>query len=74
MNDDVSYYASIQPPAQPETPAERTARLMVMYRELWSDFNATTDLIEKLNDHLRDIKARQRNLANQMVKSPETGQ
>lgn len=48
--------------------------LAMLYRELWVDYNATASLIENLNARLRDIKQRQRSLANKMAKVGQEGQ
>lgn len=47
---------------------ERQEFLLERYRELWTDLNATNAMIRELEDRARDIKAKQRQLANSIAK------
>lgn len=53
------------PPAGALT--ERQQRHLALYRDLWAELNATRAFIAQLEQHARDIQARQRQLANRVA-------
>jgi hypothetical protein len=49
----------------------RQEKLLEKYRELWAELNAVNALISELEDKRRDIKAKQRSLANAIAADEE---